>query len=98
MGMAQPTSGGDRQTLEQLQTLEERIVHTIRLLSQMRQTRQAAETATAEAHAELAGRDAELAALRRQLDEAHKEREEVRRRVEKLLRQIDSLTSELTGG
>ena len=96
--MAQPTPGGDIETLEQLQTLEERIVHTIRLLTQTRQARQEADTEAAQLRAELAARDAELASLHRQLAEAHKEREVVRRRVEKLLRQMDALTGEGTGG
>ncbi len=91
--MTQPAAS-DAQTIEQLQALEERILHTLRLLNQMRQAREQAESESARLRSELASRELELATARRQLAEAHKEREEVRRRVEKLLRQIDSLSSE----
>ncbi len=82
--MTQPAAS-DRQTIEQLQSLEERIVNAIKLLAQARQARQEAESEALRLRSELAARDSELATLRR-------EREEVRRRVEKLLGQIDALT------
>lgn len=92
--MSQPVAASDVQTLEQLQSLEERIVHAIRVLNQMRQARQEAESESARLRSELAARESELVAMRRQLADAHREREEVRRRVEKLLKQIDSLAAE----
>ena len=92
--MSQPAAASDVQTLDQLQSLEERIVHIIRLLHQMRQARLEAESEIARLRSELAARESELVVLRRQLSEAHREREEVRRRVEKLLSQIDSIAAE----
>lgn len=74
----------DAATLDQLKSLEERILNAVRLLSQARQARQKAEEDASRLRTELAARDAELSTLR-------KERDEVRRRVEKLLAQVDSL-------
>jgi len=85
--MQTATTLSDAHTLEQLQSLEDRIVTAVRLLHQTRQARQEAEAEAARLRGELAARDSELAALR-------KEREEVRRRVEKLLTQVDSLAEE----
>lgn len=85
--MPSTAAAADLHTIEQLQSLEERIMHAVRLLTQARQMRQAAENESARLRTELAARDTELSALR-------KEREEVRRRVEKLLSQVDALTAE----
>jgi chromosome segregation ATPase len=98
--MSQAAPAPDVQTLDQLQSLEQRILHVIQLLEEARAARQAAEQEAARLRSELAdrnselvARDGELAALRPLAAQFEKEREEIRRRVEKLLRQFDSLTA-----
>ena len=99
--MSETATTSDAQTLEQLQSLEERILGAIRLLHDARQARQAAEAEATRLRAELqardaeaasrsseaAGRDAEIASLR-------KERDEVHRRVERLLAHVNALAAE----
>ena len=82
--MTEAATATDAQTLEQLQSLEERILGAIRLLNDARQGRQHAEAEASRLRSDLQTRDAEIATLR-------KERDEVRRRVEKLLGQLNSL-------
>lgn len=92
--MTQPAAAPDPQTLDQLQSLEERILHVLQLLNEARQARQHAEEQLAQLRAENSERDAELAALRQQATDGQHEREEVRRRVEKLLRQVETMGAE----
>jgi septal ring factor EnvC (AmiA/AmiB activator) len=84
--MTEPAAAPESQAIDQLSSLEERIVQVVQLLQEARQGRQAAEK-------EAAGLRGELAALRQQLAAHNKERDEVRRRLERLLQQVDSLVS-----
>jgi septal ring factor EnvC (AmiA/AmiB activator) len=84
--MTEPAAAPESQAIDQLTSLEDRIVQVVQLLQEARQARQAAEK-------EAAGLRGELAALRQQLAAHNKERDEVRRRLERLLQQVDSLVS-----
>lgn len=84
--MTEPAAAPESQAIDQLSSLEERIVQVVQLLQEARQARQAAEK-------EAAGLRGELSVLRQQLAAHNKERDEVRRRLERLLQQVDSLVS-----
>lgn len=91
--MTQPAAAPESHAIDQLSSLEERILQIVQLLQEARQARQAAESAAVGLRGELSAKEGELAALRQQLAAHSKERDEVRRRLERLLQQVDSLVS-----
>jgi chromosome segregation ATPase len=91
--MTEPAAAPESQAIDQLSSLEERIVQVVQLLQEARQARQAAAKEAAGLRGELLAKEGELAALRQQLAAHNKERDEVRRRLEGLLQQVDSLVS-----
>jgi len=84
--MTEPAAAPESQAIDQLSSLEDRIVQVVQLLQEARQARQAAES-------EVAGLRRELSALRQQLAAHNMERVVVRRRLDRLLQQVDSLVS-----
>jgi chromosome segregation ATPase len=91
--MSQTAVAPEPQALEQLNSLERRIVDIVRLLQEARQARQAAEAEAARLRGELTAQQQQVAALRQQAAGLSKERNEVLARLEKLLQQVDSLVA-----
>ena len=81
-------------TVDDFQSLEEKVYKTIELLKAAREAKAIAERDALRLREQLEEREEQIDMLKSQVISLRREREEVRTRVEKILKQIDTLVAD----